>query len=339
MAIHNLFDKGRKREVRDAIASGRGIPARRQALPAIARELPEPEREQAPAPSWNIPPQVIQPAPAQPVQPPLMPVPPQPPQFAIPIPPPRQQPVAKRINVPAVPSPHTASVFERLLMEAVQKGDERGAEDCIRKGADPNLPVNGMMPIHKASSLGHSGMIRLLIRKGADANAQDDSGRTALHWAVKSKQPEALRALAACHPDFEKPDIKGMTPLHKAISMDDEYLAELVLKYGANVDTPTRPGLLTPLMLAIGLAHRSRSLSLVSRVLENRPGLDRRDINGKTALVHAIDSGNAKIVRKLLKARADITAVDSEGIPVLHYVRENGTFLMRMSFLWHRMCE
>ena len=54
-----------------------------------------------------------------------------------------------------------------------------------RKGAKPNAkePTFGMTALHIACSKGHKEIVELLLEKGSDIEAREETGRTSLHTA------------------------------------------------------------------------------------------------------------------------------------------------------------
>jgi len=56
-----------------------------------------------------------------------------------------------------------------------------------------------------------------LLRAGADPNATDKIGATALHRAVRTRCAAAVRVLLAFGADPRRPNGSGSTPLHLAV--------------------------------------------------------------------------------------------------------------------------
>ncbi|MCC6427775.1 MAG: ankyrin repeat domain-containing protein [Phycisphaerales bacterium] len=78
-----------------------------------------------------------------------------------------------------------------------------GAEDSnpvvqalLDASADPKIPDNdGVTPLMRAADRGESARIAMLLKAGAPTDAKDQSGRTALDWAI-ARDDEAGRAAA-----------------------------------------------------------------------------------------------------------------------------------------------
>src|SRR5205809_5703107 len=69
------------------------------------------------------------------------------------------------------------------------------------------------------------GMIKALDG-GADVNAADEYGRTALHVAAKDKSTEVIKLLLSRGADVNRQDKDGRTPLHLAYSYAIDLLLE-----------------------------------------------------------------------------------------------------------------
>lgn len=79
-------------------------------------------------------------------------------------------------------------------------------------------------------------MIEYLISKGLDVNAQDCYGMTPLHYAMRSKNVEAIIALLNAGANPNIPNQDNLTPLSMIGYLPDRLdVLELMLKNGANV--------------------------------------------------------------------------------------------------------
>jgi ankyrin repeat protein len=72
------------------------------------------------------------------------------------------------------------------------------AEELLRNGADPNaVATNGskLAVINSAASSNHAGLVKMLLREGANPDAQQQGGFTALHAAAQHNNVEMIQAL------------------------------------------------------------------------------------------------------------------------------------------------
>jgi len=98
--------------------------------------------------------------------------------------------------------------------------------------------TNGMTALHRAVSQGHKEMVKLLLARKADVNANtnDDGGGTALHMAVGGGSKDIAALLLADKADVNAGDKKGHTPLGIAAVTGRKDMAELLLAFDADVN-------------------------------------------------------------------------------------------------------
>ena len=72
-------------------------------------------------------------------------------------------------------------------------------------------------------------LVEYAIKNGADVNAKDNYGRTALHWASRDDHLEIVKILLAHGADVNAKDNDGWTALHLA-SRDDHLEISKLLK-------------------------------------------------------------------------------------------------------------
>mmetsp|Transcript_4167 Transcript_4167/g.14954 ORF Transcript_4167/g.14954 Transcript_4167/m.14954 type:complete len:1259 (+) Transcript_4167:317-4093(+) len=99
---------------------------------------------------------------------------------------------------------------------------------------DPT-PGPGWTPLMYAAFVQSTSCMKILLRAGADVDAEDSDGRTALFHAItKSRGPQAIQALLDAGSDIEHTDHVGLTPVAYAeeLGLQDavEYLQPLLEK-------------------------------------------------------------------------------------------------------------
>ncbi|KAI8114259.1 hypothetical protein M9434_002385 [Picochlorum sp. BPE23] len=79
--------------------------------------------------------------------------------------------------------------------------------------------------------------VKELIHRGADLNAKDSSGRSALHLAAARGRMEVVQYLWSKALDLENEDKDGKTPLHLASANGHADIVEFLIKKGALIDS------------------------------------------------------------------------------------------------------
>lgn len=113
------------------------------------------------------------------------------------------------------------------LMYAAKWGHTDVAEFLIRSGADVNAKgKDGSTALMSAASGGHTDMARLLVNAGADS-------RTAVVWAVKEHNFNAVKLLIELGADVNATDNDGLTLLTHSILHGRNDIADLLRAAGA----------------------------------------------------------------------------------------------------------
>lgn len=104
------------------------------------------------------------------------------------------------------------------LMNAAERGDEAKLHELLRGGADVNARDDlGQTALHAACQGPDKGSnaraVRALIREGANVNARDLKGQTPLLVAVEYHNPQAVRVLVEAGADVNARDSFGKTAL------------------------------------------------------------------------------------------------------------------------------
>ena len=155
-------------------------------------------------------------------------------------------------------------------------------------------------------------------RGGADVNATQVDGTTALHWAAYHDDAETAALLVKAGANVNAANRYGVPPLALACTNGNAAVVRLLLEAGADANA-TMKGDETVLMMAA----RSGSVDAVKALLVRGARHDARERRGQTALMWAAAEGHAAVVRALIEAGADINAtLDSGFTPFFFAVRE-----------------
>ena len=161
--------------------------------------------------------------------------------------------------------------------------------------------------------------IRALLAAGADANADDGCGSTALHLAVERNEPAILQLLIESGARLNTLNEHGWTPLHCAAEEGWEDCARLLLAAGA--DACVGAASFSVLHKAAGL----KTSDLLRMLLPLGLDLETRGDGGQTPLFYAAQFGCCENLRLLLEAGADTNARDHRGTTPLMSLYEDCT--------------
>lgn len=124
------------------------------------------------------------------------------------------------------------------VADAASRGDLAGVRQLLREGADVNAAQgDGMTALHWAAMRGDVDMTRILLYAGAGTRAATRLGdRTPLHLAARNGYGELVAILVEAGADPEARTSTGVTPLHLAARAGDDRAIEPLLAAGVDVD-------------------------------------------------------------------------------------------------------
>ncbi len=96
------------------------------------------------------------------------------------------------------------------------------------------------MPLHMSAEKGHDRSVRALLDSGADVNAANCTGLTALHLAAKNGHVNVMEMLVNDNANIDATDKSGWTALHHAAHNDHEAVLRLLIKRGADLNAKAR---------------------------------------------------------------------------------------------------
>jgi len=234
------------------------------------------------------------------------------------------------------------------LMFAVQQGDVGAVSKLLKAGADVNMVQNGtkLTPIIIASAMLHPDVVDLLLDNGANPNAIDSRGYTALHLAVrdsdygldlrtKDTATRIVKSLLAHKADpnirlvQEHPATTGnevalgdATALILAAEVNNYDFVKALLEGGADPKMTTDAGHNALHMAAGGATdvqrmrspeERATAIKTVRLLVENGVGVNDPGQFGWTAFEVATYQGLIDVMEYLHSKGADINHMDTFG--------------------------
>lgn len=161
-------------------------------------------------------------------------------------------------------------------------------------------------PVADAAERGDVEAVRALLREGADVNAAQGDGMTALHWASLENRAELVQLLLYAGAQVEPTTrLGGYTPLHLAAQKGFVDVVSTLLAGGADPNALTATG-----VAPLHFAAESGDVSTVQALVQRGADVNIVDAHqARTPLMFAAAYGRGAAMRTLLDAGADVKAV------------------------------
>ena len=166
---------------------------------------------------------------------------------------------------------------------------------------------------------GRGKLVRTLLDDGADVNAAQVDGMTALHWAAYHDDLDTARMLVGAGADANATNRYGVRALSLAATNGNAAFVQLLLDAGADPNAALLGGE-TVLMTAA----RTGSLAAVEALLASGADPNVRERRGQTALMWAAAEGHVGIVDAILAAGADVHASLRSGFNPMFFAVRGG---------------
>ena len=165
--------------------------------------------------------------------------------------------------------------------------------------------------------------VKELLRSGADVNAAQGDGMTALHWAATNGDAALTQMLLSAGANIRATTrLGGITPLLMASQAGHAEVVASLLAAGAPANSSTATG-----ATALMLAARSGNADTVTRLVENGADINAREQGfGQTALMVAAGLDRVDVVKLLMSRGADWkTASSVADLKALTTIMDDGT--------------
>jgi len=214
--------------------------------------------------------------------------------------------LSKYMQNPAMAQKWQGMMTEIMGQETVnmlQKSAAKLRESMAGAGGGRSELIKAVME-NQVDKLDHI----LTTAKKEDINAKDSNGYTALCWAIVKKSPPIVEKLLKAGADPQVSVMGGVTVLHMAARTGDFHVIDLLIKYGANVQTRTADG--------------HTAFDLLLRMPEHKPGSASsllQKLAGDTSTLPLAARFCAIEKVKQLMASTPLDSADAAGMNAVHW--------------------
>ena len=231
------------------------------------------------------------------------------------------------------------------LNAAIHKGHRNIALFLLEHGADvESRGLQDQTPLYMASSVGYTDVVRSLIGRHANPNAECDDydehfntvNWTPLHAAVDRRHLDILLLLLECGAHVDHRGGQGQTALYMASSRGYTEIVGSLIARGADpnaicddLDGDGNVVKWTPLLVA----SRNGDLEIAKVLLRDNADVNYQDQLCRSPLLVASRHQPSDLARLLLNHGANLDTLDYSGNSALHQASMNGSTTTVMLFL------
>lgn len=184
---------------------------------------------------------------------------------------------------------------------------------------------SGNTPLHYAAEWKLDNAVISLIQKGANVNAINSNGESALFSAVKADSPSIISILVEngiitdTRSNLTR-DYLGNTPLHSAVRWNALNAAQSIISLGFDVNAQNLSG-----KTALSDTCRSDKKEMANLLIENGANVNATDVTGRTILIDAVQAMNEEMIKLLLSKGANPHLQEISGKNAYHEAALTGS--------------
>ena len=210
----------------------------------------------------------------------------------------------------------SASARQAQLVDAVKENNASTIESLLQQGADPNAAQgDGATALHWAAYRDDRQLVDRLISAGANVNAANDLHITPVALASANGNATIVRSLLQAGADPNVSGETGVTPLMEAARVGSAEAVATLLEFAADVNAHTNDRQQTALMWAAAQRHPE----VVGVLLENDADVSARTMTRGEVVM--LDLGRRRVTRT---AAEDATEIERGAITALFFAAQSG---------------
>ena len=217
------------------------------------------------------------------------------------------------------------SHYEHLLRTAAGLGQVDIATSLLEdQKVDANAAEEGtgLTAVHQAVKTDQLVVVKILIDHGANWSTPDGEGKAALHHSVHGRQLGCLEFLLGQGADTSLQDFEGMTVWHLAARESNVQALSILLSRPVNIASviglKAKDG-----RSALLYASANKSEEAMRLLINAGSSLDDTASDGSSPLHYAASSGSLEVANFIFGQGTDPSVVNHDGSSAIHYAIEN----------------
>ena len=174
-----------------------------------------------------------------------------------------------------------------------------------------------------AAARGEADTVAALLTQGANVNATNSKGHSALMEAARTGREPVVKALLAAGADPNLRGKDGWTAAMRAVMGAQAGTLRLLADAGADLNLKNDKGE-TAFFWAVGNGAANSRPELIEILAKGGVGVDAQTVRGKPALIYAVNSLQDNVVKGMMAAGASAGVKDEKGRPALVLAAQHG---------------